>query len=116
MLRAYAAGIGFVLRRVLRVYGIAIAFVALEAGFVVGYLAYETNTPAAGTWGAIAALVLVQQVVVVSRVFLRIAMVAAERSFYAAGVPVSIVPPAITPPDIATPAAHEEASAERIPT
>lgn len=87
MLRAYAAGIGFVLRRALRTYGIAIAFVVFEAAFVVGYLAYETNAPAAGTWSAIAALVLVQQVVVVSRVFLRVAMVAAERSFYESAVP-----------------------------
>jgi hypothetical protein len=118
MIGAYAAGMGFVLRRALRVYGIAIAFVALEAAFVVGYLAYETNAPAAGTWGAIAALFLVQQVVVASRVFLRVAMVAAERSFYATGVPLPVptVPPAITVPDISTPAEHEEASSEGTPT
>ena len=118
MLKAYAGGLGFVLRRATSGYGIAIAFILLEAAFVMAYLAYETNTPAAGTWGAIAALVLVQQVVVVSRVFLRIAMVAAERSFYVASMPLAapIVPPAVTPSEIAAPAAQTGASPEGIPT
>jgi hypothetical protein len=112
MLKAYVSGAAFVLRRLRTAYGIAIAFLTIEAGLVVLYLAYETNVPAAGTWRAIAALVLVQQAVVVSRVFLRVAMVAAERSVYAAAVP---LPVPIVPPDIATPAAHEEASAEVTP-
>ena len=94
MLRAYAAGIGFVLRRAVSVYGIAFAFLVIEAAFVVAHLAYETNAPAAGTWGAIAALVLVQQVVVLSRVFVRVAMVATERSFYAAALPEPLPAPA----------------------
>jgi len=50
MVKAYVAGMGFVLRRMLTGYGIAVAFLVLQLALVVGYLAYETNAPAAGTW------------------------------------------------------------------
>ena len=110
MIRAYAAGIGFVVRRAMSAYGIAIAFISLEGAFVVTYLAYETNAPAAGTWAAIAALVAVQQVVVLSRVFLRVAMAAAERAFYEMAVP----RPA--PAAVVVPETQDIAAAQGIPT
>ena len=87
MLKAYVAGMGFVLRRMLTAYGIAVAFLVLQLALVVGYLAYETNAPAAGTWGAIAALFLVQQAVVFGRVTLRVALIGAERHFFEMALP-----------------------------
>jgi hypothetical protein len=79
MLRAYAGGLGFVVSNLGMTYGIAIPLVLLLVALVLGYVGYEANTPAAGTWGAIAAVLLVQQVTVLGRVFLRIALVGAER-------------------------------------
>lgn len=79
MLRAYVGGLGFVLRNLAGAYGVAIAFAAMLAALALGYVAYEANTPAAGTWGAIATLALVMQAVVFGRVFLRVAMIGAER-------------------------------------
>ena len=57
MLKAYFSGLGFVLRRLVPAYGIAIPFVGALAVLAILYLAYETNAPAAGNWGAIAVLV-----------------------------------------------------------
>ena len=54
------------------------------------YLAYETNAPAAGSWGAIALLFLIQQAVVLGRVFLRVALVGAERHFHVASLPTPV--------------------------
>ena len=79
MLKAYAGGLGFVVRNLASVYGVAVAFLLMLAAVAVTYLSYETKVPAAGSWGAIAALALVLQVVVFARVFLRVAMVGAER-------------------------------------
>lgn len=87
MFRAYFSGVAFVARRLPTVYGIAIVIVALESVLVLSYIAYETNTPAAGTWVAIASLVLVQQVVVFGRVFLRVALVGAEQHFHVMALP-----------------------------
>jgi len=87
MLRAYVGGLRFVLRNVLTTYGVAMSFVALLVALMLCYVAYETNAPAAGSWGAIALLFLIQQVVVFGRVFLRLALVGAERHFYEAAVP-----------------------------
>jgi len=87
MLRAYVGGLRFVLRNVLTTYGVAMSFVALLVALMLCYVAYETNAPAAGSWGAIALLFLIQQVVVFGRVFLRLALVGAERHFYEATVP-----------------------------
>jgi hypothetical protein len=95
MLRAYFGGMGFVLRRFFATYGIAIAFLAVETALVVLYLAYETNAPAAGTWPAIAALILLQQLFVLGRVFVRISMAGAERHFFGAAVPPPPQAPAI---------------------
>jgi hypothetical protein len=91
MLKAYAAGLGFVLRSSLTVYSIAIAILVLEIVLILCYVAYETNAPAAGTWGAIAALFVIQQVVVFGRVYLRVAMIGAERLFYEKARPVPAV-------------------------
>ena len=87
MLRAYVGGLRFVLRNVLTTYGVAISFIALLVALMLCYVAYETNAPAAGSWGAIALLFLIQQVVVFGRVFLRLGLVGAERHFYETIVP-----------------------------
>jgi hypothetical protein len=79
MLREYAGGLGFVLRNVLTAYGVAIPFVAMLAALMLCYLAYETNAPAAATWLAIGLLFLIHQAVALGRVFLRVALVGAER-------------------------------------
>jgi hypothetical protein len=115
MLRAYASGLGFVLRRLVATYGIAIAFLTVETGLVVLYLAYETHAPAAGAWSTIAVLVLLQQVVVLGRVFVRIAMVAAERHFHMTVLPTPVpvvaadpLPLVATVPFLATPPQDEQ--------
>jgi hypothetical protein len=91
MLKAYAAGLGFVLRSLFTVYGIAIAFLVLEIVVILCYVAYETNAPAAGTWAAIVVLFVIQQVAVLGRVYLRVAMIGAERLFYEKARPVPAV-------------------------
>lgn len=109
MLKAYLGGLGFVLRRLFAAYGIAIAMLAALAVIMAAYLAYETNAPAAGSWAAIAVLILVHQMVVFGRVFLRVALVGAERHFYGTTIPVPVVAavpityvPAVSVPDEAT--------------
>jgi hypothetical protein len=91
MLKAYASGIGFVLRRLFTVYGIAIAILVLEIALILCYVAYETNAPAAGTWAAIAVLFVIQQVVVLGRLYFRVAMIGAERVFYEKAQPAPAV-------------------------
>jgi hypothetical protein len=95
MLKAYAGGLSFVLRNLLTTYGVAILFVVLLAALTVGYVAYESQSPAAATWGAIGTLFLVQQAVVLGRVYLRVALVGAERQVDVVYRPVPI--PAAVP-------------------
>lgn len=117
MLRAYASGVGFVLRRLFAVYGIALVILVFELALLLGYVAYETNVPAAGSWAAIAVLFLVQQVVVLGRVFLRVALVGAERHFFdrvapvplPAPVPVGDLPVGPLPDELAGPPPEESA-------
>jgi len=117
MLKAYASGLGFVLRRLPTVYGIAIAFLAIETGLVVLYLAYETNVPAAGTWPAISALILLQQLVVLGRVFVRISMAGAERRFHMTALPTPVPAVEAEPSPLVAPVSSLPASAqEQIPT
>jgi len=87
MLKAYASGLGFVMRRPVPACGIAIPFVGALAILAALYLAYETNAPAAGSWAAIALMFLLQQGVVLGRVFLRVGLVGAERHFHVTAVP-----------------------------
>jgi hypothetical protein len=118
MLKAYASGLGFVLRRLFTVYGIAVVFVAALAVVVSIYLAYETNAPAAGTWAAIAVLFVIQQAVVLGRVFLRVALVGAERHFHVTALP-KPVPLAVPFADLVAPVAPDPpapAEPEQIPT
>jgi hypothetical protein len=91
MLKAYASGIGFVLRRLFTVYGIAVAILVLEIALILCYVAYETNAPAAGTWAAIGVLFVIQQVVVLGRLYFRVAMIGAERVFYEKAQPAPAV-------------------------
>lgn len=118
MLKVYFSGLGFVLRRLVPAYGIAIPFVGALAVLAILYLAYETNAPAAGSWGAIAVLVLIQQTVVVGRVFLRLGLVGAERHFHLEALPTpapaavrEIVAPESAAPDMPVPS-----EVEQIPT
>jgi len=87
MLKAYASGLAFVMRRLFTVYGIAAAILIVEVALVLAYVAYETNAAAAGTWASIATLFIIQQAVVFGRVFLRVALVGAERHFNVTAVP-----------------------------
>ena len=105
MLKAYFSGLGFVLRRLVPAYGIAIPFVGALAVLAVLYVAYETNAPAAGTWGSIALLVLIQQAVVIGRVFLRVGLVGAERHFHidALPAPEPVAATAMTAPESPAP-------------
>jgi hypothetical protein len=94
MFRAYFGALGFVLRHLLTTYGVAIPIVTMLAVLMAGYLAYETIAPAAATWGAIAVLFLLQQAVVLGRVFLRVALVGAERHVDLVKRPLPIPAPA----------------------
>jgi hypothetical protein len=118
MLKAYLGGLGFVLQRLFAVYGIGIAMLAALAAIMAAYLAYETNAPAAGSWGAIAVLVLVHQVVVFGRVFLRVALVGAERHFYGTAMPAAAVAEVSAPSVPASPVPDEADGPEQdqIPT
>ncbi len=114
MLKAYFSGLGFVLRRLVPAYGIAIPFVGALAVLAILYLAYETNAPAAGSWGAIALLVLIQQAVVAGRVLLRVGLVGAERHFHVTSLPTP-VPVIIDETPAPPPAAPEQAPDQPAP-
>ncbi len=79
MVRQYFGALGFVLRNALTAYGVAIPFIAMLAVLMLCYLAYETKAPAAATWFAIGLLFLMHQAVTLGRVFLRVALIGAER-------------------------------------
>jgi len=115
MLKAYASGLGFVLRRLFTVFGIAFAILIFEAALVLGYIAYESRAPAAGTWGAIAALVVVQQIVVVGRVFLRVALIGAERHFHMTALPKPVPVVVAEPSALVVPAPSLPASPQEQP-
>lgn len=104
MLKAYLGGLGFTLRNLASVFGVAIAFALMLAALALAYLAYEANTPAAGSWGAIAALSIVMQAIVFGRVFLRVAMVGAERHLDLARRPAARPAPAEPSPGPTSPA------------
>ena len=118
MLKAYASGLVFVLRRLFTVYGIAIALLFFEAVLVLCYVAYETNASAAGTWAALVVLFLIQQAVVLGRVFLRVALVGAERHFHETTVsaPVAVGFTAIDVPVLPGPDVTGQPEQEQIPT
>ena len=93
MVRQYFGALGFVLRNALTAYGVAIPFVAMLAVLMLCYLAYETNAPAAATWFAIGLLFLMHQAVTLGRVFLRVALVGAERHVDTARRPLPVPAP-----------------------
>ena len=116
MLRGYASGFGFVLQNALTAYGVAIPFVAMLVVLMLGYVAYETKAPAAATWFAIGTLFLIHQALVLGRVFLRVALVGAERHVDMVRRPLPVPVPAPgavvaqaaepMPEDVATPPAE----------
>jgi hypothetical protein len=118
MLRAYFGGLGFVLRHLFATYVIAIAVLAALAVLMALCVAYETKAPAAGTWGAIVMLFVLQQAVVFGRVFLRVTLIGAERHFHMMALPkpvfvVSAEPPA---PAVDVPPPSASPRDEQIPT
>ena len=82
MLRAYAAGLAFVLRHLLTTYAAALIVISGAGLLLVGYLAYETLAPVASTWGLIVALVAVQQLFAFVRTGLRVALIDTETRIY----------------------------------
>ena len=93
MVRQYFGALGFVLRNALTAYGVAIPFIAMLAVLMLCYVAYETKAPAAATWFAIGTLFLIHQAVVLGRVFLRVALVGAERHVDMARRPLPVPAP-----------------------
>jgi hypothetical protein len=93
MLRAYVGALGFVVRHLVGVYGIALSIVVMLAAVFLGYLAWETNSPVASTAGLIALLVVLQQIATAFRVFARVALVGAERAYFGRMAPVVIPAP-----------------------
>jgi small-conductance mechanosensitive channel len=89
MLRAYVGALGFVVRHVVSAYGIALGIVALLAGVMLLYVAYETMSPVASTGALVALLFVLQQITVAARVFLRVALIGAEQSYYGRAMPMS---------------------------
>jgi len=117
MLRAYASGLGFIVRRIFTVYGIAVAILVVEVALVLCYVAYETNAQAAGTWTAIAALFIIQQVVVLGRVFLRVALIGAERHFHVTALPkpVPLVPSEVAKSEVPAPTLAADPAEQQLP-
>jgi len=76
--RVYVRALGFVVRHAVTTYGMAITIIGAAAALMLGYLAYETVSPVASTWASIALLVAIHQGVLVTRVGLRVSLVAAE--------------------------------------
>jgi len=94
MLRAYFSGLGFVVRHLVGAYGIALGIVGTLAGVGLLYIAYETNSPVASTGTLVAVLLVLQQITVAARVFLRVALIGAEGAYFAKMSPVPVVMPA----------------------
>jgi hypothetical protein len=99
MLRAYFSAMGFVTRHLFGVYGIALGIVAMLAGVMLLYVAYETNSPVASTSALLATLFVFQQAAIVARVFLRVALLGAERAYFTRMSPVPAVAAAPPVPD-----------------
>jgi hypothetical protein len=122
MLRAYFGAMGFVLRHLVGAYGMALVTIATLAGVMLLYVAWETNSPVASSSALIAILFVFQQLAVGARVFLRVALIGAERAFFNRMSPapaVVIAPPAAraasappAPRDVAPPFALDEFSVE----
>ena len=111
MLRAYFSGLGFVVRHLVGAYGIALGIIATLAGVMLLYIAYETNSPVASTGALIAVLFVLQQITVAARVFLRVALIGAERAYFAQMSPVVTTPL----PVVVTPATEQPSAAPDLP-
>lgn len=90
MFRAYFGAVGFVLRHLLTAYGIGLAIVVMLAIVMGLYVAYETSSPVASTSALILTLVVIQQVTVAARVYLRVSLIGAERSYFGRAMPVTL--------------------------
>ncbi len=78
MFRAYIRALGFVVRHAVTAYGMAIVILVAVGILSIGYLAYETTSPVASSWGAISLLFVFQQAIVLTRVGLRVSLIDAE--------------------------------------
>lgn len=95
MFRAYLGALGFVMRHAFAAYGMAIVILVLVGVVLLLYVGHETVWTTTG-WGTLLLLVAVQQVVVLARTGLRVALVGAERDYYVAQQP-SVSAPAAQP-------------------
>ena len=66
------------MRHAVTTYALAITIIVAVAAMMLGYVAYESAAPVASTWKLIVLLVTIQQVVLVTRVGLRVSLVTAE--------------------------------------
>jgi hypothetical protein len=110
MVRVYLGSLGFVARRLVGTYVIALACLAVTGALLVAYVAHEAAWTMS-SWAAIGVLIATQQVIVLARAGVRVTQVAAEWHYYAAAVPVI---PAVTPAAPVVAAAVEPAPA--VPT
>ena len=77
-IRAYVRALGFVVRHAATTYGMATVILIPVGVLMLGYVAYETVSPVASTWGTILMLFVVQQAIAFARVGLRVSLVDAE--------------------------------------
>jgi len=113
MFRAYFRALAFVLRNPLATFGMALLVIVPVKLLNVVYVAYESESQAAATWGAILTLILVQQAIAMARVGLRVTLVDAERRYVGdvggmAAAPAA-VPPAPLVPEAVPPVAQPDA-------
>jgi len=78
MIRAYFRALWFVVRHAVTTYGMAIVILIPVGVLMLGYIAYETVSPVASSWGAILILFVLQQMISFTRVGLRVSLVDAE--------------------------------------
>ena len=95
MIRAYFRALGFVVRHAATTYGMAIVILIPVGVLMLGYVAYETVSPVASSWGAILMLFVVQQAITLARVGLRVSLVDAEFRYAQRLVPASRVESAL---------------------
>jgi hypothetical protein len=78
MIRAYIRALVLVARHAATTYGMAIVILIPVGVLMLGYVAYETVSPVASSWGAILMLFVIQQAIAFARVGLRVSLVDAE--------------------------------------
>jgi hypothetical protein len=91
MFVAYIRAMGFVMRHAFAAYGMAIVVLVVVGVVLLLYVGHETVWTTTG-WGTLLLLIVLQQLVVLARMGLRVALVGAERDYYLAHQPVAAAP------------------------